>query len=124
MYFDAFTIAALVDEFMDTLVGGKIQDVLDVDATGIGLEIYASHRRQYLYLSADKQSPRVHLAGDKLRRGLQTPTQLGLMFRRYVEKGRIEHVSQPPYERVLQIDVEHPEGDFVIVVEPMERRSN
>ena len=29
MNFDVFTIAALVDEFMDTLVGGRIQDVLD-----------------------------------------------------------------------------------------------
>lgn len=124
MYFDAFTIAALVDELMDTLAGGKIQDVLDVDPTGIGMEIYANHRRQYLYLSADKQTPRVHRVGDKLRRGLQTPTQVGLMFRRYIENGRIEHVSQPPYERILQIDVSHPEGDFVIVVEPMERRSN
>jgi predicted ribosome quality control (RQC) complex YloA/Tae2 family protein len=59
MYFDAMTISALVDEFMDEIVGGRVQDVLDVDSTGFGLEIYANRQRRYLYLSADKQVPRV-----------------------------------------------------------------
>lgn len=124
MYFDAFTTAALVDEFMDTLVGGRVQDSIDVDELALGLEIYASHRRQYLLLSGDTHSPRVHLVPDKLRRGVQKPSQLGLMFRRYVEGGSVAHVSQPPWERILQIDIDGPEGEVQIVIEPMERRSN
>jgi len=124
MYLDVFTISALVDEFLDTLVGGRVQDSIDVDHTAIGLEIYASHKRQYLYLSADPQTPRVHLVGDKLRRGLVKPTQVGLLFRRYIEGGTITHVSQPPWERILQIDVDGPEGESSIIIEPMERRSN
>lgn len=124
MNLDAFTLSALVDEFMDVLVGGKVQDALAVDDTGIGLEIYNDHKRRYLYLSADHLTPRVHLVEDKLRRGLTKPTQIGLMFRRYVENGRITHVSQPRWERVLNIDVEGPEGEVTIIVEPMERRSN
>lgn len=124
MYLDALSLSCLVDEFLDTLVGGRIQDVLDVDATGIGLEIYANHRRRYLYLSADKQTPRLHLVADKLRRGLERPTQLGLMFRRYVQDGRLTHVSQPSWERIVQLQVESAEGEFMVVVEPMERRSN
>jgi predicted ribosome quality control (RQC) complex YloA/Tae2 family protein len=124
MYLDAFTISALVDEFLDTLVGGRVQDVLDVDQTGIGLEIYANHQRRYLYMSANTQTPRIHLVDEKLRRGLTKPTQVGLLFRRFVETGVITHVSQPPWERILQIDVQGPEGDVNIYIEPMERRSN
>jgi predicted ribosome quality control (RQC) complex YloA/Tae2 family protein len=124
MHLDVFTISALVDEFLDTLVGGRVQDSIDVDHTGLGLEIYANHTRQYLYLSADPRSPRVHRVDDKLRRGLVKPTQLGLLFRRYVEGGIITHVSQPPWERILQMDVDGPEGEVSIVIEPMERRSN
>jgi predicted ribosome quality control (RQC) complex YloA/Tae2 family protein len=125
MYLDALTISALVDEFMDELVGGRVQDVLDVDFTGFGLEIYADRKRQYLYISADKQVPRVHVVGDKLRRGLHKPTQLGLMLRRYIEGAILTHVSQPEWERILFLDFEHPaEGEARIVVEPMERRSN
>ncbi|MBC8171027.1 MAG: hypothetical protein H7X77_05130, partial [Anaerolineae bacterium] len=60
MYLDAFTLSALVDEFLDSLVGGRVQDTLSVDSTGLGLEIYsyADHRRRYLYLNADNQQPR------------------------------------------------------------------
>lgn len=124
MYLDAYTLAALVDEFLDVLVGGRVQDVLDVDPTGLGLEIYAHHQRRYLYLSADSQRPRVHLVPDKLRRGVSKPLQLGLLFRRYVEGGIVSHVSQPPWERIIVLDVQGAEGDVSIIVEPMERRSN
>lgn len=124
MYLDAFTLSALVDEFLDVIAGGRIQDVLDVDRTGLGLEIYADRQRRYLYLSADHQTPRVHLVNEKLRRGLVKPTQLGLLFRRYVEGGVLLHVSQPAWERIIQFDIQGPEGEVSIIVEPMERRSN
>jgi predicted ribosome quality control (RQC) complex YloA/Tae2 family protein len=124
MYLDVFTLSALVDEFLDTLVGGRVQDVLDVDQTGIGLEIYADRQRRYLYLSADPQTPRIHLLSEKLRRGLVKPTQVGLLFRRFVEGGLITHISQPPWERIIQIDVQGTGGDVSIYIEPMERRSN
>jgi predicted ribosome quality control (RQC) complex YloA/Tae2 family protein len=110
MNFDVFTISALVDEMMDVLVGGRIQDVLDTDASGIGLEIYAHRQRRYLYLSADPQTPRVHLVPDRLRRGTERPSQLGLLLRRFVEGGILTHVSQPAWERVLILDVSGPEG--------------
>jgi hypothetical protein len=80
MYLDAFTLSALVDEFLDKLVGGRVQDSLDVDETGLGLEIYSQHRRHYLYMSADHQTPRVHLVEDKLRRGLPKPKPIGLLM--------------------------------------------
>lgn len=124
MYLDFFTLSALVDEFLDKLVGGRIQDVLDVDETGIGLEIYANRKRYYLYASASAQIPRIHLVNDKLRRGLPKPTQLGLLLRRYAEGGVLLHVSQPPWERIIHFDIDGPEGEITLVVEPMERRSN
>ena len=124
MYLDALTLSALVDEFMDVLVGGRVQDSLSVDETGLGLEIYGAHQRRYLYMSADTQTPRIQIVPEKLRRGMQTPSQLGLLFRRNIEGGLITHVSQPDWERILHIDVESEQGEFTIIVEPMERRSN
>ena len=124
MNFDVFTISALVDEFMDTLVGGRIQDAIDVDTMGLGLEIYANRKRRYLYLCADADNPRVHIVDDKLRRGLPKPTQIGLLFRSYVEKGVVAHVSQPEWERIMHIDVEGEKGDVTIIIEPMVRRAN
>ena len=124
MSIDSFVISALVDEFTRILVGGRVQDVIDVDDMGLGLEIYADRKRHYLYMSADPNHPRAHLADGKLRRGLMKPTQLGLMFRRTVEHGVVAHVSQPDWERLLRIDIDGPQGDVTIVVEAMPRRAN
>ena len=124
MYLDAFTLAALTDEFLDTLAGGRIQDVLDVDETAIGLEIYANHKHQYLYMSADPNAPRIYLLEERLRRGLPKPTPLGLLLRRHAEGGIISHISQPPYERSLQFDIEGGIGVMNLIIEPMERRAN
>lgn len=124
MNLDAFTIAALADQLLDVIVGGKVQDVLDLDEYSVGLEIYAGHARHYLLLNASPQSPRIHLAPEKLRRGLPQPTTLGLLLRRHLEGGRITHVYQPPWERVLVIEAEGADGPLSLIGELMDRRSN
>ncbi len=124
MYFDAVTIMAVVDELNEKIAGGRIQDSVEIDENSFGLEIYAHHMRQYLVLSADQQFGRVHLGGEKLRRGVQKPSPLGLLLRRYVEGARIEVVRQPAWERVIVFEMDGPEGVFELVAEPMERRAN
>ena len=124
MNLDTFTISALADELSETIFGGRVQDVIDVDALSIGLEIYADRRRRYLYLSAHALHPRLHLFDAKLRRGLQRPTQLGLLLRRFVEGGRILRVTQPAWERLLEIEIGGQDGTFRLVAELMPRRAN
>ncbi len=124
MSFDVFSISALTDEFQDTLIGGRVQDVIDVDQLGIGLEIYANGKRHYLYMSADPNQPRIHLIEGKLRRGLMKPRQLGLLCRRFVENGHLTQVRQPDWERLMRIDFAGPEGEVALVIELMPRRAN
>ena len=121
---DTFTISALADELKTTIIGGRIQDVIDVDALGIGLEIYADRKRHYLYLSADAAHPRLHLVDAKLRRGLAKPTQLGLLLRRFAEGGLVTQVLQPAWERLLEIEMEGRDGQFRLIAELMPRRAN
>lgn len=121
---DTFTISALEDELRDRIIGGRIQDVIDVDALGMGLEIYANRQRHYLYLSADATRPRLHLVDAKLRRGLSKPTQLGLLLRRYAEGGLITRVTQPAWERILEIEIDCRDGAFRLIAELMPRRAN
>ena len=124
MNFDAVTIMALVDELRAMLQGGRVQDSVQIDEATFGLEVYAGRQRHYLLLSADQRWPRVHLASQKLRRGVPTPSPLGLLLRRYAEGARIERITQPPWERVLTFELDGPEGVFTLVCEPMERRAN
>lgn len=124
MYFDYFTAAALIDEFNTVLAGGRIQDIVEIDDLALGFEIYNNHQRHYLYMSADPERARVHLTEGKLRRGMTTPSPLGLLLRRYIEGARIESVHQPPWERIVMFDLVAAEGEYALVVEPIERRAN
>jgi predicted ribosome quality control (RQC) complex YloA/Tae2 family protein len=124
MNYDVFTIAALVDEMNQTIAGGKVQDTLEIGDLSIGLEIYAGHHRHYLLISAHPQDARVHIAPDKLRRGVENPSPIGLMLRRYIEGGRLMRVMQPSWERVIYFDFAGAEGEFTLIAEPIERRAN
>ncbi|NJL95824.1 MAG: hypothetical protein HC915_19880, partial [Anaerolineae bacterium] len=124
MYVDYFTTAALVDELNATLVGGRLQAILEIDDLSLGLEIYHERQRHYLYLTADPERARLHLTEGKLRRGVTTPAPLGLLLRRYLDGARVVAVTQPPWERIVNLDFLTPEGEFTLVVEPMERRAN
>jgi predicted ribosome quality control (RQC) complex YloA/Tae2 family protein len=124
MNFDVFTTAAIVDELIATVRDGRVQDSLEIGNDAIGLEVYANHTRHYLLISAHPQEARIHLVPDRVRRGVETPSPLGLLLRRYVEGAVLTSINQPDWERVVLLELDGPEGLFTIVVEPMERRSN
>ncbi len=124
MYFDVFTIGALLDELKTRIVGGRVQKIIDLSESAVGLEVYAGHQRHYLILDALPARPHALLTAEKVRRGLPHPTQLGLLLRRYVEGGFIEEIRQSPWERVLTLDVDSPEGVSQVIFEAIERRAN
>ncbi len=124
MNFDVFTIAAVTAELNATLQDGRVQDALELGDDAIGLEIYSNHARHYLYLSAHPQWARLHLVPERLRRGVETPSPLGLMLRRHLEGSRFVGATQPDWERVVQLNFVSSQGEFTLIAEPMERRSN
>lgn len=124
MYFDALTTAAVADELRTTMLGGRIQAVLQPDEWSIGLEVYAGHQRRYLLLSAHPDYARIHLVKEKLRRGVESASPLLLLLRKYVHGGRVEGVAQPPFERILHLHIAHPEGETTLVIEAMGRYAN
>ena len=124
MYFDFFTAAALVDELNEKLAGGRVQAVIPIDSLSLGFEIYSQRTRHYLYISAEPEQPRLHLVDDKLRRGYASAAPLLLMLKRYVDGGQVLGVRQPPWERIVIFDLASSEGEYSLIVEPMERRAN
>jgi predicted ribosome quality control (RQC) complex YloA/Tae2 family protein len=123
MYVDSVTTAAIADELRGALIGGRVQAMLEIDSLTVGMEIFAG-KRIYLLLSADPQSARVHIVPDKLRRGVEKPSPLGLLLRKYVNGSRLVAVEQPPWERVLCLDFSGPEGETRLIAETMDQRSN
>jgi predicted ribosome quality control (RQC) complex YloA/Tae2 family protein len=124
MYFDALTMAAVADELRAQILGARVQKVLLPEELSVGMEVYARGERKYLLASAHPEHARLHLSGEKLRRGVEKTTPLLLLLRKYVRGGRIVAIEQPPFERVLHLGVQHPEGNTTLIVEVMGRYSN
>ncbi len=108
MYFDALTLTAVVEELRTTVLYGRIQRVVLVGPLTIGLEVYRDGRRHYLLASADAQTARIHLIGQRPTRGVDGETPFLLLLRKYVLGGRIINIEQPPYERVVLFSIAKP----------------
>src|SRR5690349_17419281 len=105
MYFDALTLAAVVDELRATIINGRIQHVLLPSQLSVALQIYARGRRHNLFLSAHPQFARVHLSVARPSRGVESQTPLLLLLRKYVVGGRVIAIEQPPLERVVFLSI-------------------
>jgi predicted ribosome quality control (RQC) complex YloA/Tae2 family protein len=119
---DFLTLACL-RHHLNSLLGARVQRVLLPDELSAGLELYAGHRFQLL-ASADPQFPRILVIPQKLRRGVETETPLLLLLRKWVKGGRLTDVTQPPWERILELHFEGHTGPCRVVAELIGRYSN
>jgi predicted ribosome quality control (RQC) complex YloA/Tae2 family protein len=133
MTFDGLTLAAMAVELHQTLVGARVQKVIQPEPLGVAIELYGNHQRSWLVLSADPQQPRVYVASEKPGRGVESPSPLLLLLRKRAEGARLADISQPPGERVLVFDFvgwpgegAGPEGTllFRLIIEAISQYSN
>lgn len=106
--YDALSIAASADEMNETLVNGRIQQVLQVDDLTIAFEIYALRQRRWLTISAHPSHARLLLSSRRAGGDSERVSPLLLLLRKYARGGRIVAVSQPRYERILQVSIAKP----------------
>ena len=124
MYFDVLTLAAVADEIRERILHGRVQKTVLLDPLTLGLEIYGHHQRHYLLANADPENARVHLTDRKVRSGVETPSPLLELLRKYVGGARLREVGQPQMERILHLTFEGTEGRVTLVIEVMGRYSN
>ncbi len=122
MYVDYLTLACLRDR-LDALLGARVQRVVLPDDRSVGLELYARQRFQLL-VSAAPQNPRMLIVPYKLRRGVATATPLLLSLRKWVRGARLVNVTQPPWERILELHFEGRAGPCCLIAELIGRYSN
>ncbi len=124
MTFDTFSTAAIASELRQTVLGGRVQRVIQINALTYGFEIYIHPTRHYLILSADPQAPRLHLTSQKVRRGRGNDTPLTLVLRKYMRGAKLVAIEQPPYERLLFFNFAGPVGPITLAIELLGPRSN
>ena len=122
---DALTVRALGAELNGTIGGGRVQNVYFLAPLVVGLEIYAHHARHYLLASAEPQTARLLLVGEKLRSASVPLTPFLLLLKKYAQGAFVNRIVVVPRERILRLEFDSREqGVSTLVVELMGNRSN
>ncbi|MBR3825236.1 MAG: NFACT family protein [Lachnospiraceae bacterium] len=128
MAFDGVTIANLVKEMNDTIIGCRIYKIAQPENDELILTIKGSCGQKRLFLSASASLPLVYFTESNKPSPLTAPG-FCMLLRKHLQNGRIVKVHQPDLERIIHIDIEHLDemGDLcqkTLIVEIMGKHSN
>lgn len=128
MAFDGITISSIVNELNDTINGGRLYKISQPEADEIMLTIKTQSGQYRLVLSANASLPLAYLTDDN-KPSPATAPNFCMLLRKHLNNGRIISITQPKFERVIDIVAEHLNelGDLCrkhIIAEFMGKHSN
>lgn len=106
MAFDGITIACMVHELSEKLVGGRITKISQPEKEEVLLTVKSLNGQHRLFISASASLPLIYLTEENKPAPMTAPN-FCMVLRKYLQGGRVVEVSQPGLERVIQIKVEH-----------------
>ena len=128
MAFDTLCVKKIVEELNSTVIGGRIDKVHQPEKDELMIGIRTFEGGFKLVLSASANNARVHFS-DVSKENPKTPPMFCMLLRKHLASGKIVKVSQPDFERIIEIDVEsyNDLGDLTtkhLICEIMGRNSN
>lgn len=129
MSFDGITIAAVVKELKDSLLGGRISKIAQPESDELLFTIKTTEGgTRKLLMSANASLPLVYLT-DKSKPSPMTAPGFCMLLRKHLQNGRITDITQPGLERILHLHIEHLDemGDLKckrLIIELMGKHSN
>lgn len=128
MAFDGITIANIIKELKETILGGRINKIAQPESDELLITIKTEHGQKRLYISASASLPLIYLTGSNKPSPMNAPI-FCMLLRKHINNGRITDISQPKLERIIQFEIEHLDelGDLCkkyLIVEIMGKHSN
>jgi len=128
MAFDGVTIANVVQEMKQELIGGRLYKIAQPESDELLLTIKTPEGQKRLCISADASLPLLYLTQTNKQSPMTAPN-FCMLLRKHLQNGRITDITQPGLERIIHIEIEHLDemGDLcrkTLVVEIMGKHSN
>lgn len=129
MAFDGITVAAIVKELRENLIGSRIYKIAQPEADELLLTLKTQNGgARRLLISADASLPLLYFS-EYNKQAPMTAPGFCMLLRKHLQNGRITEITQPGLERIVQIHIEHLNemGDVCrksLVVEIMGKHSN
>ena len=128
MAFDGITIANIVKEMKDTLLGGRLYKIAQPESDELLLTVKNNGSQYRLIISVNASLPLLYLT-EKNKQSPMTAPNFCMLLRKHIQNGRIVDISQPDMERIVRMEIEHLDemGDIrrkLLIVELMGKHSN
>lgn len=128
MPFDGITSHLLACELNDLLAGTRIDKIFQPDKQTVIIHIRANARTEKLLISCNPSSVRMNLTSSD-RENPKMPPSFCMLLRKYLSGAKIESISCPSYERIIEIkasntDELHDRKTYTLICELMGRYSN
>ena len=128
MAFDGLAVSCMARELNNILTNGRVDKVLQPEYDEIILGVRAGGKNRRVVLSASSSNPRIHLTTVQKENPEKAP-MFCMLLRKHLMGGKVVAVTQPDFERVVEIHIEsHDElGDVSVkrlIIEVMGRVSN
>lgn len=128
MALDGIVISSIVHELKQTLVGGRIDKIYQIEKDDVLLSVRSNNTSYKLLLTANSSYPRLHLS--TLAKNPSTePPLFCMLLRKHLGGGKILDIVQPNFERIVELSIEATNelGDKEtkkLIIEIMGRHSN
>ncbi|MCL2462833.1 MAG: NFACT family protein [Defluviitaleaceae bacterium] len=128
MPLDGICIASVVKELRETLLDGRIEKIYQPERDDVIWLVRGHGVNRRLLLSANPSQPRLCLTQASRENPMQAPL-FCMVMRKHLAGGRVTGISQPGFERIVEISVEslNEMGDMSAkkcVIEIMGKHSN
>ncbi|MCL5773995.1 MAG: NFACT family protein [Firmicutes bacterium] len=123
MNIDSIAFSAIVKEFQNFLPGAVLQKIYQPFKESLLLFVYGQHKETGIYLSLEKNNSFISIVRENPNPGIPA-SGFVMLLRKYIEGGRIEKVSQPPLERLMELEISSRGGGFFLVIELPGRWNN
>ncbi|MCQ2516192.1 MAG: NFACT family protein [Saccharofermentans sp.] len=128
MAFDGITAHLLARELDNKLSGGRIDKVYQPDKQTVIVTIRANAKMEKLLISANPSCVRMNLTSST-RENPKMPPSFCMLLRKYLSGAKIESISSPCYERIIEIKVSNNDEladlkHYTLICELMGRYSN
>jgi predicted ribosome quality control (RQC) complex YloA/Tae2 family protein len=124
MNFDSIILSAVAAELNSRIKGGRVDGIHQPSPLDMVLTIRHGGGNHSLLISAEADSPRIHLTSVK-RPNPKTPPGFCMLLRKYLAGGRLEGVEQVDFDRILHLKFLAYDGErLTLVVEIMGKHSN
>lgn len=128
MAFDGIVVSNIVKDMKERLVGGRIYKIYQPETDEINFVIKNQGGTFRLMLNASATLPLVYFLSENKQNPAVAPN-FCMLLRKHIGNGRITRVTQPDFERIISIEIEHLDemGDVCkkrLMIELMGKYSN